>query len=156
MGFTETGPIGRDELQSAFMMNYSPQSLVVRAPRCGAAAGVAGDRKPGGPGLGSSPARRLCRRQRRRPAPSGLVHAVTPAASGHPWPRRPACAVTEVGCQWPSAAPAPGHGASSVATGLGISTQKWAPGKLESGNPGMGRPESSIDEHTIAVASTSH
>lgn len=54
MGFTETGPIGRDELQSAFMMNYSPQSLVVRAPRCGAAAGVAGDRKPGGPGLGSS------------------------------------------------------------------------------------------------------
>ena len=50
MGFTETGPIGRDELQSAFMMNYSPQSLVVRAPRCGAAAGVAGDRKPEGHG----------------------------------------------------------------------------------------------------------
>jgi hypothetical protein len=28
--------------------------------------------------------------------------------------------------------------------------------KLESGNPGIGRPESSIDEHAIAVASTSH
>ena len=50
----------------------------------------------------------------------------------------------------------PPAGASSVATGLGISTQNWAPGKFESGNPGLGRPESSIDEHAIAVASTSH
>ena len=72
------------------MMNYSPQSFANYSPR---SAVRRGGRRCRGPKArrsrsGIFSARRLCRRQRRRPAPSGLVHAVTPVASGHPWPRR--------------------------------------------------------------------
>ena len=140
-----------DELQSAVICEL--QSALRGAARRPALPGTESPAVPvwdllGPPALPSATPTASAVRTCPRRNPGGVRPSLAPTG--------PPSAVTEVGCQWPSAAPAPGHGASSVATGLGISTQKWAPGKLESGNPGMGRPESSIDEHTIAVASTSH